>query len=117
MLENGITIGGKLLREHLEVVNARDAILWLEDVATAREPLTEDTIGSLHEIIMRGILGTEAGSYRRQAVRIVGSSHIPPNWVKVPDAMAAFVAGVNKGPEQEHPTHECQLEPKKFLLR
>lgn len=103
VLENGITIGGKLLREHLEVVNARDAIVWLEDVAADREPLSEDIILRLHEIIMRGILGAEAGSYRRQAVRIVGSSHIPPNWVKVPDAMAAFVAGLGKGPGHEHP--------------
>ncbi len=103
VLENGITIGGKLLREHLEVVNARDAILWLENVAAACEPISEDIILRLHEIIMRGILGAEAGSYRRQPVRIVGSSHIPPNWVKVPDAMAAFVARVSKGPGQEHP--------------
>ena len=29
VLENGITIGGKTLREHLEVVNIRDAWEWL----------------------------------------------------------------------------------------
>ena len=32
----GITVGGKSLREHLEAVNHRDAILLLEDIVTIR---------------------------------------------------------------------------------
>ena len=103
VLENGITIGGKFLREHLEVVNARDALVWLEDVASADDSVSEDTIVRLHKIIMQGILGADAGCYRRQAVRIVGSSHIPPNWVKVPDAMAVFIERLHQGLGEEHP--------------
>ncbi|MHB8262755.1 MAG: Fic family protein [Acidimicrobiales bacterium] len=103
VLEDGIAIGGKLLREHLEVVNARNAVIWMDSIATANEPITADTILNLHGIIMRGILDTDAGSYRRQAVRIVGSAHIPPNWVTIPDAMDAFVARINEGPGSEHP--------------
>ena len=103
VLENGITIGGKLLREHLEVVNARNAMVWLEGFVATSEPVTEDTILRLHEIIMQGILGVDAGAYRRQAVRIVGSSHIPPNWVKIPDAMEGFITWLNQGAGEEHP--------------
>lgn len=77
VLENGVTIGGKLLREHLEVVNARDAIIWMENVVAEKRPVAEDTILKLHEIIMRGILGGAAGRYRRVPVRIVGPSCIP----------------------------------------
>ena len=103
VLENGITIGGKLLREHLEVVNARDAMVWIEDVATDHEPLTEGIILNLHEIITKGILGADSGSYRRHPVRITGSSLVPPNWVKVPDLMLEFVKRINQGAEGQHP--------------
>jgi Fic family protein len=103
VLENGITIGGKLLREHLEVVNARDAMVWLENFVATSEPITEDTILRLHEIITQRILGSNAGVYRRQAVRIVGSAHIPPNSVKIPDAMEGFIKWVVQGVGEEHP--------------
>lgn len=103
VLENGITIGGKLLREHLEVVNARDAMVWLEGFVSTGEPITVETILRLHEIIMQGILGSDAGIYCRQAVRIVGSMHVPPNWVKIPDAVEGFIKWVNQDAEEEHP--------------
>ena len=103
VLENGVTIGGKLLREHLEVINARDAMVWLEDFISSSEPIREDTILRLHEIIMQGILGADAGTYRRQPVRMVGSAHIPPNWVKIPDAMEGFTKWLDQGCEGEHP--------------
>lgn len=101
VLENGIAIGGKLLTEHLEVVNVRDALIWLEDFVSSSEPVSEDTILHLHSVIMRGLLGLQVGAYRRQPVRIVGSTHVPPNWVRVPDAMAAFVEGLHE--DGEHP--------------
>jgi len=101
VLENGIAIGGKLLAEHLEVLNVRDALIWLEDFVSSSEPVSDDTILHLHSIILRGLLGLQAGAYRRQAVRIVGSTHVPPNWVRVPDAMAAFVEGLHE--DGEHP--------------
>lgn len=103
VLENGITVAGKLLREHLEVVNARDAMVWLEQDEVQREPITETTILHIHSIIMRGILDGEAGSYRRYPVRIIGSSHVPPNWVKVPERMERFVDRIAQGPGDEHP--------------
>ncbi len=48
----GITIGGKSLREHLEAVNHRNAILLLEELVQRNEPLTEWTIKSLHQLIL-----------------------------------------------------------------
>ncbi|WP_461410476.1 Fic family protein [Ferrimicrobium sp.] len=103
VLEDGITIGGKLLREHLEVTNARDALVWLEAVASSEDPITESTVLRLHEILMQGILGPEAGNYRRVPVRIVGSSHMPPNWTIVPHAMMRFTERLAMGSNGEHP--------------
>ena len=52
---------------------------------------------------MRGLIEDGAGLYRRHPVRIVGSAWIPPNWVKVPDAMAHFIEHLRDTPHTEHP--------------
>ena len=65
----GITIGGKSIREHLEAVNHKNAILLLEDLVQKNEPLTEWTIKSLHQLILKGIDDDNAGRYRSLAFR------------------------------------------------
>lgn len=90
VLEHGTTIPGKLLREHIEVVNAHATWQWL----SRRDPhaaLSEAFVRETHRRLMQGILGEEAGWYRRAAVFIRGSRHVPPNWVKVPELMAQWV--------------------------
>jgi Fic family protein len=87
----GITVGGKTLREHLEAVNHRDAILLLEDIVQQAEPLSEWTIKSLHQLILKGIDDDNAGRYRTVNVRIAGASHLPPDQVVVPELMEQFI--------------------------
>lgn len=103
VLEDGITIGGKSIREHLEVLNIRDALQWLETVVGEDTPVDERTVLEMHRIIMAGILGNDAGSYRRHPVFIRGSWHVPPNWVKVPILMDAFGVWLREGRKDEHP--------------
>lgn len=87
----GITVGGKTLREHLEAVNHRDAILLLEDIVRQAEPLSEWTIKSLHQLILKGIDDDNAGRYRTVNVRIAGASHLPPDQLVVPELMEQFI--------------------------
>ena len=103
VLETGIVIAGKTLREHLEIVNAAGAMIWIEDAADAKVVVSEELILQLHEIMMRGILDRDAGSYRRQAVRIAGSRHVPPNWVRMPEMMERFVMRIGEGAGVAHP--------------
>ncbi len=103
VLEKGITIGGKTVREHLEVLNMRDALGWLRGVAKSSEPVTDRTILEMHRIIMAGILKEEAGFLRRQPVYIRGSNQVPPNWVKVPDLMEGLSERINQGRGEDHP--------------
>ncbi len=60
----GITVGGKTLREHFEAINHRDAIYFVESLVQNGEPLTEYSIKSLHALILKNIDDTNAGSYR-----------------------------------------------------
>ena len=78
VLEDGITIGGKTLKEHLEVVNHKNAILYIEDIVKEKEPLSERQIKNIHNLILKGIDDENAGVYRDQKVVISGAEHKPP---------------------------------------
>lgn len=92
VLKHGITIGGKSLREHLEVVGHRKAIDFVESLARVGRPLTEEDLKALHRLVLAGIEGAMAGQYRRVQVRIAGSRYLPPPPQEVPRRMKEFVA-------------------------
>ena len=74
----GITVGGKTLREHLEVINHREAIAYVEEIVHKEESLSEWQIKNLHRLVLKGIDDAYAGVYRDQQVFISGASHVPP---------------------------------------
>ena len=74
----GITVGGKTLREHLEVINHRDAISYVEGIVQKEEPFSEWQIKNLHRLVLKGIHDEYAGVYRDQQVFISGATHTPP---------------------------------------
>lgn len=78
VVSQGITIGGKSMREHLEAINHAEAILLLEDLIQQKTPLNRYVLLQLHGLILRNIDRENAGVYRRVPVRISGSSHVPP---------------------------------------
>ena len=73
----GITVGGKTLREHLEVINHRDAIRYIEEIISDQEPLSEWQIKNIHRLVLKGIDDSYAGVYREEQVFISGAAHIP----------------------------------------
>src|SRR5699024_1476210 len=73
----GITVGVKTLREHLEVINHRDAIRYVEEIVRKRESLSEWQIKNLHRLVLKGIDDTYAGVYRAAQVFISGAKHVP----------------------------------------
>ncbi len=87
----GITIGGKSLREHFEVINHRDAILYVEDIVTRKEPLAERQIKNIHQLVLKGIDDSEAGRYRRENVVISGASTTPPSFLHLDEQMQALL--------------------------
>lgn len=79
----GITIGGKTIKEHLEVINHKEAILYVEDIVRRQEPLSEWQIKSIHRLILKSIDDEHAGAYRNENVIISGATHIPSDFVQV----------------------------------
>ncbi len=73
----GITIGGKTLREHCEAINHREAILYVEELSTTGELLKERDIKLLHQLVLKNIDDQNAGAYRNHNVIIAGAEHRP----------------------------------------
>jgi Fic family protein len=78
IINEGITIGGKSMNEHLEAINHKEAIDLLKDLVQKKTPLNSYRLKQLHQLILKGIDNRNAGKYRDVPVRISGSSHIPP---------------------------------------
>lgn len=91
----GITIGGKSLREHFEAINHRDAILFVEDLVQQREALSEWHIRNIHQLILKNIDEQNAGRYRSVNVLISGATHTPPDCLLVPELMTNFISSID----------------------
>lgn len=99
----GITVGGKSLREHFEAINHKDAILFVEELVSKKEPLNEYNIKSLHALILKNIDDSNAGSYRNINVLISGATHRPPIHIEVAPKMEAFMHWYNNEAQELHP--------------
>ena len=87
----GITVGGKSIKEHLEAINHEHAILFLNDLVKDDDPITEWNIKNIHTLILKEIDNENAGRYRSENVTIKGATHIPPDFVKVPELMEKLI--------------------------
>jgi Fic family protein len=90
VLEKGLTIGGKPLKDHIEAVNHLNALHLVRAIAEERAPITERRILDIHALVLRSIDDRNAGAYRSVPVRIAGSRTVLPAPVKVPASMAEF---------------------------
>lgn len=88
----GITIGGKSVKEHLEVINHKEAILFLEDLVKNDLGISEWNIKNIHTLILKEIDNTNAGKYRLENVTISGASQVPTDYVKVPEEMEKLMS-------------------------
>jgi Fic family protein/DNA-binding Xre family transcriptional regulator len=78
VINEGITIGGKSMREHLELINHREAIDLILDLVRNKIPFNSFRLKQIHQLILKGVDDRNAGVYRSLPVRISGSSHVPP---------------------------------------
>ena len=78
VINEGLTISGKSMREHLEAINHKDAILLVKELAQANTAIAPRDVLSIHQLVLRGIEDAYAGKYRNVQVLIKGSTHVPP---------------------------------------
>lgn len=95
VLQEGITVKGKSLREHFEAHNHDKAIDYLFSIVNDNYSLRSIDILSLHGLVLRSIEDDFAGRLRNGGVRIVGANFVPPNANKVSDLLDELIEFVN----------------------
>jgi Fic family protein len=100
VVEKGLTIEGKTIREHLEAVSHAEAFEWVAKQAfETKTAITELQILKLHRLILQKIDLESAGRYRTVPVRIAGYRSILPNPLKVPALMQELGQWLKQVPE------------------
>ncbi|MGA2181441.1 MAG: Fic family protein [Bryobacteraceae bacterium] len=90
LIEHGITVGGKPLRDHLEAVDHYNAVLWMRELAAKATPIDETTVRELHRRIVARSQPEIGGIYSTVPRRIAGSPVVLPNPVKIPQLMKDY---------------------------
>lgn len=102
VIEEGLTVGGHSLREHLEATNHAHAFDELLRLVEGAAPITGDTILWLHSLVLHD-LNEMAGKWRQQPVYIRGSDLRPPPAERVPALMMQWVAWLEQEGQAYHP--------------
>lgn len=104
VVNEGVTISGKSMREHLEAINHSEAIDYIKEIAGQNIPIAERVVKDIHAIVLHGIDRENAGKYRSVPVMISGSRHMPPQPYMLDKMMEDFILEYNrKESENEHP--------------
>jgi Fic family protein len=103
VVNEGITIGGKSMREHLEAINHYEAVDYIINLAQNQEDLSERVLLELHYLVLKGIDKRNAGKYRKVGVRISGSTHLPPDAMQIEGLMKDFFIHYNSQKGSLHP--------------
>jgi Fic family protein len=103
VINEGLTISGKSMREHLEAINHADAILFVKDLVEKNAKITESILLQIHNLVLRGIDVENAGKYRKVQVMIKGSRHTPPPPFLVAKQMEDYFVWYNQNKKHLHP--------------
>ena len=99
ILEEGITISGKSLREHLDIINQKEAILWIEEFIKSKNKIKESDVIELHRLTLKGISNYWAGKYKTSQNRVLGSKLKTTPPYKVHSEMNNFVYEIENNKE------------------
>lgn len=101
ILQEGITIAEKPLKDHLEAIGHKDAFLYIVELADRNEPLTEKVIKDIHSLVLMND-SANRGVYRRLPVKILGAEHNPPQPYLVPVETERLVLNYTQMKQKKH---------------
>ncbi|MBU1037311.1 Fic family protein [Patescibacteria group bacterium] len=103
VINEGITVKNKPLKDHLEAKDHYSAIKYLYDLVdkNKQHTISEKLIRSIHEIIVQETEKEQAGKYRSANVYIAGSKHTPPNAFEVPRLMNQLIKWLSQNKKMD----------------
>ncbi|MBE9487531.1 MAG: Fic family protein [Chloroflexi bacterium] len=102
VIEDGITIGGKPLKDHFEAIGHAEAFDYLEKLAR-RKKIAEGDILKLHKLFYLRIDPNQAGRYRRQNIVVTGTDFVFPAPSELKGLMGGLAADIIRLREEHHP--------------
>jgi len=115
IIEDGITIGGKSIRDHYEALGHSEAYDLMYKLSK-NSVFTEANIKRLHHLFYYRIDEKKAGKYRKEKVIISGSKYSLPGPEDVPALIGKFIAGLEKMQKKYHPVEYAALVHKEFVF-
>ncbi|MEG4015233.1 MULTISPECIES: Fic family protein [unclassified Microcoleus] len=116
VLTKGITVGGKTLDEHLEVIGHKEAIDYIENLAQKDTEINEWEIKQIHNLILRKINPEEAGSYRTLDVMAAGTNYRYPPHYLLSQLMRDFAIWLNsESALRLHPVEYVSIAHYRFV--
>lgn len=116
VLTKGITVGGKTLDEHLEVIGHKEAINYIEILAQKATEINQGEIKQIHNLILRKIHPEEAGSYRTLDVMAAGTNYLYPPHYLLSQLMGDFVSWLNSEAALSlHPVEYASIAHYRFV--
>ena len=103
VINEGLTISGKSMREHLEAINHVEAVTYIKQLIDRNFALNERELLSVHNLILRGIIPEDAGRYRKVQVMIKGSNYMPPQPFIAPKQMEDYFLWMEENKNKLHP--------------
>ena len=103
VIQHGITVSGKPLKDHLEALEHIEALRYVEELVEA-PALTQRSLREIHALVMRRSRPEAAGGYRDIPVAIAGTDFRPPPAILVSEKMDAVFDAYISRRETEHPT-------------
>lgn len=113
IINEGITIAEKPLKDHLEVMGHKDACFYVEELVKDKVPFSEKVIKEIHSIVLMD-KPQDKGIYRRVPVRIMGAAHEPPQPFLVPIKMEQLIVEYDEMKKRLHPIEQVALFHLKF---
>jgi Fic family protein len=95
VLEEGITIGGKPLKDHIEARNDAEAFDLIIELVNSNNKISQEIIQKIHEFVTKAIL-RNPGKYRTENVTITGSKIRPPSYLKLIKLMDEYIQNIEK---------------------
>jgi len=104
IIEDGITVGGKPLRDCYEATGHAKAYDFMIEIARGGSLVFDEAIIlNLHNLFYSSLDTENAGRYRTYQVLITGTEYVPPTADEVPSLMKAFVSKLNEKSPKLHP--------------
>jgi excisionase family DNA binding protein len=114
VIEEGLTVQGRPLRDVLAARNHPEAIEYVEGLAEAGGSLTEEDVLTLHKLIMVGV-DEGAGRYREAGVRIAGALFTPPKSAEVPAMVRGLLDWLDRNMEELSPVELAAVFHHRFV--